>query len=252
MKRIYILLFTMLFLPSLVFGKVDESQMMKGAKLSESQPELPTISVGANTVIGSVAQSGWPIIISAAMSSEEGPAPEVPAHLKVKLIDQNGHEVPMNFEPVPREDKSQRFWIASETATQNLTLGQYTITLEPADGLTIESGELDVESNPDAAPSLGLLKIQLSLLTGKDDEAMAEANQLIAKDPGNLNAWIAKGDMLMSKDLPDEASSAYETATELQAKTGQESIFLQERMRRAFFRGLEKRGVISDTQDAQP
>ena len=252
MKRIYILLFTMLFLPSLVFGKVDESQMMKGAKLSESQPELPTISIGANTVIGSVAQSGWPIIISAAMSSEEDPTPDVPDNLRVKFIDSKDKAVPVNFEPVKRQDKSQRFWIALEQGTQELTPGHYTITFEPVDNFNIEPGELTVESKSDkASSSLALLKTQVLLLTGKDKEAMGQADELIAKDPNNLDAWIAKGDMLMSQDLPDEASRAYEKAMELQAQSGQESIFLQERMRRAFFRSLEKRGVISNT-DQQP
>lgn len=252
MKRIYILFFVMLLIPSLAFGgKVDESQMMKGAKLSEPQAELPTVVVGGNTIIGNITQPGWPIIINASMSGEEDPALEVPANLKVKLLDQNGNAAAVNFEPVTREDNSQRFWIAPETATQNLAPGQYTITLEPEDGLSIESGELEVESNPDAISLLGLLKIQVSLLTGKDDEAMAEANQLIAKDPENLNAWVAKGDMLMFQDLPDEASVAYETATELQAKTGHESVYLQERMRRAFFRSLEKRGVITRDENTQ-
>ena len=248
MKRIHVLFFVMLLLlPSFAFGEVDESQMMKGTKLSEPKLKLPTVVVGGNTIIGNIAQPGWPIVINAAMSVEDdGSVTEVPSDLQVKLIDQNGHKVPINFEHVQRENKSQRFWVASETVTQNLVAGQYTITFEPKSGLDIEPGELDVQSNPDNASSLGLLKIQLFLLMGKYDEAMAQADGLIVKDPGNLNAWIAKGDMLMAQDLSDEASTAYETAAELQAKTGQESLFLQERMSRAFFRSLAKKGILKN------
>ncbi len=248
MKPLHVSFFMILLIPSLSLGgKIDESQMMKGARLSV-EPALPTVIVGANTVIGNVAQPGWPLIISAAMDSEEDPSPEVPGDLTVKLIDQNGQNVAANFESVTREDNSQRFWIASET---NLAPGQYTVTFEPKDGLSIESGEFEVESNPDNAPSLGLLKIQVSLLTGKNDAAMKEADQLITNNPEDLNAWIAKGDMLMFQDLPDEARGAYVTATELQAKTGYESVYLEERMRRAFFRSLEKRGVLSESKDKQ-
>jgi predicted Zn-dependent protease len=92
-----------------------------------------------------------------------------------------------------------------------------------------------------------LLKIQKSLLLGKDDEALAQTDQLTTSDPANADAWIAKGDILMGKDLPDEALNAYEKALDLVKETDNEPLFIEERHRAAFFRSLEKRGVLSNT-----
>lgn len=248
MKRVIVLFFIMLLVPSFALAKADKSQMMKGAKLSQTQPELPTVVIGGNTVVGNIARPGWPIIISAAMDSDADPAPEVPSNLNVKLVDQNGDDVPVTFEPVQRPDNTQRFWIAFETATGNLTPGQYTITLEIVQGLEVVPGDLEVQADSDGSSSLDLLKIQQLLLTGKYDEALAQADGMTAKDPGNLDAWIAKGDMLMAQDLPDQASDAYEKAFEL----GRPSIYLQERMSRALRRSLEKRGVIPSTENKTP
>lgn len=238
----------MLLVPSVAFAKVDKSQMMKGAKLSEPQPDLPTVVVGGNTVIGNVTQPGWPVIISAAMDSDADPAPEVPPGLNVKLVDQKGDDVAVTFEPVQRPDNTQRYWIASETATRNLAPGQYTVTIEAAQGLDVVPGDLEVKADSEGSSSLDLLKIQQLLLTGKYDEALAQADGMTTKDPNDLDAWIAKGDMLMAQDLPDEASDAYEKAFEL----GRPSIFLQERMSLAFRRSLEKRGVLKGATDSQP
>jgi tetratricopeptide (TPR) repeat protein len=150
-------------------------------------------------------------------------------------------------------DEAQLFWIATESATKDLAPGRYHVSFEPVEGLRIESGDLIVEeTNPEHASWLGLLNIQRSLLLGKDDEALAEADRLTVSDPGNADAWIAKGDILMGKDLPDEALKAYDKALELQEKEDSEPLFLEERRRAAFFRSLEKRGVLSNTSNTQP
>jgi predicted RNA polymerase sigma factor len=60
-----------------------------------------------------------------------------------------------------------------------------------------------------------------------------------------MEAWIAKGDILMLKDNPDEALAAYDRALELHRKAGNEPLAIQVRRRQAFTRILEKRGVTS-------
>jgi len=89
------------------------------------------------------------------------------------------------------------------------------------------------------------------LLLGKDDEAMQQAERLTTEDPQNADAWIAKDDLLLAQDLPDEAIKAYDEALVIFKKTEEESLSLEERRRAAFFRSLEKRGVLTTT-GAQP
>lgn len=247
MKRYVILIVALLFLISPAFAKDENSDMMRGAKLEELQPPAVALVVGANENIGSIAQAGWPVIVSATMLSEEGEPTAAPTNLKLNLLDEKDLPVPLVFEPVsrPAGDETQLFWIAPESATQKLAPERYHITFEEIAGVRIESGDLIIEeANPEHEELLGLLKIQRFLLLGKDDEALAEADRLTTSSPKNNNAWIAKGDILMSKDLPDEALEAYDKALEL--KKEDELLSLEQRRRAAFFRSLEKRGVLSN------
>ena len=81
---------------------------------------------------------------------------------------------------------------------------------------------------------------------------MKEAERLTGEDSQNVDAWIAMGDLLLAQDLPDEALKAYDQALAIFEKLEQESLALEERRRAAFFRSLEKRGVLTNTTDAQP
>lgn len=234
MKRLLILL---LIPVAVVAEPPKKADMMRGAKLGEVKPPAMTIVVGANEVAGSIAAPGWPIIVSAATGDDK----PIPANLNVKMTDDKDKEVTLAFERV------KDFWIAAESATKTLKPGRYHITLVPAGDLKVESGDLRIEPAGDSrADTLGLLKIQRALVLGKDDDALAEAE----RHPQNMNAWIAKGDILMGKDLPDEALAAYDKALKLRKPSDGENLALMERRRTAFFRSLEKRGVL--TPAAQP
>jgi tetratricopeptide (TPR) repeat protein len=122
------------------------------------------------------------------------------------------------------------------------------VTVNSVDGFGIQPGELVVgKANQEDSSSLGLLKIQRALLLGNDGDALAEADRLISADSQNADALIAKGDILMSQDKPDDALEFYDQALEIQMKSGDEPLFLEERRSAAFSRSLEKRGVLLKT-----
>jgi tetratricopeptide (TPR) repeat protein len=122
------------------------------------------------------------------------------------------------------------------------------VTVNSVDGFGIQPGKLVVgKANLEDSSSLGLLKIQRALLLGNDSDALAEADRLISADSQNADALIAKGDILMSQDKPDEALEFYDQALEIQMKSGDEPLFLEERRSAAFSRSLEKRGVLLKT-----
>ena len=253
MKPHLILSLIFLLTASVSFGQDKKPEMMRGAKLGEIKPPSMTMVVGANETVASIAEPGWPLIVSAALLTEKGATAKLPANFKVKMTDDKDKEVAVAFEPVPRPAKSDDgetfYWLAPETATKGLTPGRYHITLIPDKGelkdLRVESGDLVVvEAKPDRSNSLGLLKIQRALLLDKEDEALTETDGLIKSDAKNADAWIAKGDILMMKDKPDDALEAYDRALELHKPTDSEPLFILERRRAAFFRSLEKRGVI--------
>lgn len=251
MRRHLILFFIFCFLAAPAFAEDNKPEMMKGAKLADIKP-TPAIIVGANEVAENIVEGGWPIIVSVTMLSEDTSSIPVPNNLQPKLLNENNNSVPLNFNPVVSENNETKFWIVSESETQSLTNGSYIISLEPVEGVTIHSGELVVSAtNPEHAAGLNNLKIQKLLLQGKDDEALTEAHNQTTNDTENVDAWIAKGDILMGKDLPDKALKAYEKALEIAEKTENEPLFIQERHRAAFFRSLEKRGVIK-AGDNQP
>ena len=251
MKR-YLMLFSIFcFLVSPVLGDDKQPEMMKGAKLTDVKPESMLI-VGVNDLTESMAEPGWPIIVSVSMLSDDGSTTmAVPNNLQPKLLS-GKDKVSVKFDAVDSQNTENKFWIISESETQNLEPKNYTVTLEPVEGTVIQPAELNVVAKVEDSEALGKLKIQKYLLLGKDDEALNEANQQTTADAENINAWVAKGDILMDKDLPDEAIKAYEKALELSEKAGDsEPLFIQERHRAAFFRSLEKRGVIK-TEDDQP
>lgn len=257
MKKNLIISLLFLFAVSPAFGQDKQPEMMRGAKLSDLKPPAATLVIGANEIVGSIAEPGWPIIISAALMTEEGVTATPPANLKLKVSNEKGIEVPLAFAAVPQSAQSGEepkfYWLAPESATQGLTPGRYNITFEPVEGFAIESGDLKVvPADKEHDAELGSLKIQRSLLLGQDDEALAEADKLTISDAENSNAWIAKGDILMGKDLPDEALVAYDKALEIEEKTDSEPLFILERRRAAFFRSLEKRGVMPNIEDTKP
>ena len=254
MKSYPILTLLLLVTATVTFSQDKKLEMMRGAKLNEPKPPAAMMIVGVNETVGSITEPGWLIIVSATLLPEEGAAPAVvPSNLKVKMTDEKDKEVTLSFEAVPPPAKSDEeptfYWLAAEAATKSLAPGRYHITLVPVKGelkgLEIESGDLRVvEMDPARSGLLGSLKIQRSLLLGKIDEALAEAERLITADAENEDAWIAKGDILMMKDKPDEALKSYDSALALHKDADSEPLFILERRRAAFFRSLEKRGVI--------
>jgi hypothetical protein len=254
MKSHLILTLLLLVTATVAFCQDKKPVMMRGAKLGEPKPPVTTMIVGVNETVGSIAEPGWLIVVSAALLPEEGATPAaVPSNLKVKMTDEKDKEVILSFEAVPppanSDEEPKFYWLAEEAATKSLSPGRYRITLVPdkgeLKGLRIESGDLRVvEADPARNGLLGSLKIQRSLLLGKIDEAIAEAERLTTADAENEDAWIAKGDILMMQDKPDEALKAYDSALALHKDTDSEPLFILERQRAAFFRSLEKRGVI--------
>jgi hypothetical protein len=241
MKRSAILTCVLLFAAIACPGQDDQPATMRGIKRGEPKPSVTTLFVGANEVAGSIAETGWPIIVSAAMDDGS----PVPVGIGVRVTDDNGNEFAIAFERVKDS------WIAAESASASLAPGQYHIALVPAGDLRIESGDLRVvEAASGRGTLLGLLRIQRALLLGKDDDALAEADHLTTDNPMSQDAWIARGDILMSQDKPDEALQSYDKADALHTPEDGENLPLMQRRRDAFLASLAKRGVIppSDTK----
>jgi tetratricopeptide (TPR) repeat protein len=257
MKRRFLVTLVLLFAATAAFGQDKQPEMMRGAKLNEPKISTATMVIGTNEIVGSIAEPGWPIVVSAALLPEEGEAVTMPGNLQLKMTDENGNKVLLAFVAVPQpatsDEEPKYYWLASESETNGLVPGRYHVAIEPVAGFAFESGDLLVmKANPERGGLLGLLNIQRSLLLGQDDEALAEADRLTTSDAGNVDAWIAKGDILMAKDLPDEALEAYDKALEQQKATDSEPLFIQERRRAAFFRSLDKRGVIPTRPPEEP
>jgi tetratricopeptide (TPR) repeat protein len=109
----------------------------------------------------------------------------------------------------------------------------------------MESGNFQIiPRTPANTRLLNFLKLHRSVLSGQTDNALAEADQLIAASDHDKEAWIAKGDIFMLKDQPDEALQAFDRALSLHKKTDREPIAIMTRRRAAFMRSLEKRGVL--------
>src|SRR5262245_15317124 len=74
---------------------------MRGARIDEPKPTLATLIVGANEVVGSVVEPGWPIIVSAARKPDEAaPTSTPPTGLRVKVTDARDAVVEIAFTPV--------------------------------------------------------------------------------------------------------------------------------------------------------
>jgi tetratricopeptide (TPR) repeat protein len=235
------------------FAQYEKPKGMRGAQPAPPLAAMKLI-IGVNDIVGGVAEPGWPIIVSAVLMAGEGLAKlDLPAALRVRVRDENQTETALALEAIPRPPdatpEAPRYWIAPETETRKLPPGRYDITLAPADamgaGVRIESADLRVLT-PEAqrASQAGLLRIQRSLLSQRLEEALAEAERMTAADGKDRRAWVARGDILMMQDKPDEALEAYEKALELaEAAEEHEPLALMERRKAAFFRALEKRGV---------
>lgn len=230
-----------------------EPEMMRGAKMRDRTPPAATLVVGANEQVGSIAEPGWPLIISALFQSEITPAPALPSGLRVSISDEQNREVAgIAFQPVPRPagvtGEQSLYWLAPESATRALAPGLYRIRIAPGDGqatgFKFESAVVRVvTANGERRNLLSVLLIRRLLLLGRNDDALAEADRAIAADANDQTAWITKGDIFMQKDMPDEALEAYDQALSLHKKADGEPITITTRRRAAFFRSLEKRGV---------
>ena len=141
------------------------------------------------------------------------------------------------------------YWLVPESATRGLTPGRFRVSsaTDPSDlaGWRIEIGEFRVLApSTERSGLLGHLKLQRFVLQGKDDAALAEADRILAANPKDVHAWIAKGDIQMLKGNPDDALQAYDQALGFHQQSDGEALMITARRRNAFQRALEKRGVI--------
>lgn len=238
----------------LAFGQAPAPETMRGVNRGKAKPVVPVLLVGANEIVGSVVEPGWPLIVAASRQPGLTTASvPFPADLQVKVTNDRGVVVPLTFERVPPPpnvvDPAAIHWIAAGASTTRLASGSYRVTLvsgsNPLTGWQVELGEFRVQPpNSDYSGMEGFLNMQRSALLGRDDEALAEADHQIATHGNDPNLWIAKGDILMSKDKPDDALAAYHQALGLWKKTDREPLAIMARRQKAFQRMLEKRGVI--------
>ena len=239
-------------------GQETKFKTMQG--VNRGQPAAPrsTLVISINEIVGGIAEPGWPLVISATTMSED-PSASIPppSGLELKLTDGKGTGAGVTLQPVapPTTDaeNTTRYWLAPETATARLTPQQYRVTLATPSGnlpgWRIETGEFQIVApNPERNRLLGYLKIERSNVLGNHDEALAEANRLIAANDKDQQAWIVKGDILMLKDDPNAALQAFDRALGLRKKTEREPVAIQARRRDALLRSLEKRGGVTATQ----
>ena len=237
------------------FAQTQPVKPMRVTTRSQPAPPAATLLVGINDIVGSIAEPGWPLIVGATrMPNDQTASIPLPANLTVKVTNELGVEIPLTFEPVPRPATTTApitlYWLAVESTTTRLTPGQYQVTLisppNESTGWRIEVGELQVVApNPAHVGVAGYLSVQRSALLGRNDEAIAGAERLTTARPNDPSAWIALGDTLMTQDKPDEALVAFDKALSLHKKTDREPIAIMTRRRAAFFRALEKRGVVA-------
>ena len=238
---------------ALACGQEKKPEPMRGIDRGQPQPERPTLLIGVNDAVGALAEPGWPLIVSATRVPDgKTPPTPLPANLRLKVTDERGAEVTVPLTAVPNDagpTAKSISWLAGETATAQLAAGLYRVSaVAGQDGLAgwrIESGEFRVvPQNPERIGLPGHLRIRRSILLGKKDEALAEANRLTAAHAGDKAAWIAKGDLLMLQDKPDEALIAYDRALDLHKPADREPLTLLARRRNASLRSLENRGII--------
>jgi len=253
MKRPRLIFFAVLAVAGLACGQMADRAPMRGVKRGDAPPSRPTLIVGINAVIGTVAEPGWPLIISATPAAGQ-PAPTLPADLAVRITSENGGTVALTFEalaaPATPPAEPGRTWVAGESATGELAPGRYLVTIvsgasAPA-GWNVESGEIRILAPaPERRSRLSLLKIHLALLRGREDDALAEADRAIAANPRDAAAWVAKSDVLMRKDDPDSAVEALDRALDLHRGDKVQPFPILRRRHAAQLRALEKRGVVA-------
>lgn len=233
-------------------GAEKNPEPMRGVDRGQPAPPIATLVIGINEAAGGVAEPGWPLIISATrLADPNAPATALPSDLNLKVNRENGTVVELPLTPVPRppgDDAAKSLhWLAAETATAALAPGRYRLAAAalPA-GWRVESGGFQIVApNPERSALLGQLRIKRAVVLGRTDDALAEADRTIAANDQDQAAWIAKGDLLLAKDQPDEALLAYDRALALRKKTDREPLAILARRRSATQRSLEKRGVIA-------
>ena len=253
--RLPLFCMTILLCMAPTHGEDAKPKTMRG--VNRGQPAAPrsTLVITINEIVGSIAEPGWPLVISAsAMPADPSGSVPFPVGLELKLISDNGTDAGVILQPVTppttNADNTTRYWLAPEAATARLSSGRYRVTpAMPSGSLTgwrIEPGEFQIVSpNAERSRLLGYLKIERSNALGNQDGALAEANRLIAADDKDKQAWIVKGDLLMLKDDPNAALQAFDRALALHQKSEREPLAIQARRRDAFMRSLEKRGGVA-------
>lgn len=248
-------LLVVLAVAGLACGQTPPREPMRGMKRGAAPPSLPTLIVGINAAIGTVTEPGWPLLVSATPTVDgQATSPPLPTGLDVRIATENGVPVALRFEPLippatpPTE--SGRYWVAQGSATQQLAPGRYRVAVVSPTGVPpgwrVESGEIRVLAPaPERKSRLSLLEIQLALLRGQIDDALAAAVRATSSNPRDATAWVAKGDVLMQRDDPDSAVDAYDRALDLHRGDKVQPYPILRRRHGAQQRALEKRGVVS-------
>ena len=195
-----------LALAALSFGQASDGQT------------LPTIVLSANDTISGVMQPGLPLVVSALSTVEEGNAPNLPANLKVKVSDDKGTRLELVLTRIARANETNQFyWMAAETATSTLKPGHYTISVDESagklTGWALQDCDLNVDASNDSSADLKAeVNIEILLLQNKLDDAITIATALTQRNPKNINAWVALGDIYMAQNKPQKAVDAYRAA----------------------------------------
>ena len=213
--------------------------------IARSQDKIlssPVIVLSANDVTSGVMQPGLPLLVGALSTVEEGDAPNLPTNLSVKLVDSKGASLGLTFTRIVRaKETNQFYWMLADTATNNLKPGHYNVVVDEAGGKiagwTLEGCDLEVNAKDDSNADLkSQLDVELLLIQNKLEEALKVATAQTQKDPKNINAWVAVGDIYMLQDKPEEALLAYESALANFKDDGHEPLAILQRYRDALMK----------------
>ena len=148
MKRLWLLtLVSIVTLALAASGQDAKQSTMRGASRSAPPPSA-TLVVGINANVGTVAEPGWPLIVTAT-NNNTPPVPSLPSDLRLKMTMKTGGPVALNFEPITPPPSSAvepaRYWVAAESETSRLASGRYRIALEfGTPGWRLETGEIQI------------------------------------------------------------------------------------------------------------
>ena len=179
---------------------------------------LPTIVLSANETISGMMQPGLPLVVSALSTVAEGNAPNLPTSLKIKVSDDKGTRLELALTRITRANETNQFyWMAGDTATSSLRPGQYTISVDESagklTGWALQDCDLNVDPSDDSNTDLKAeMNIEILLLQNKPDDALTIATALTQKNPKNINAWVALGDIYMAQNKLEKAVDAYRAA----------------------------------------